>query len=223
MTHSASERDAGPFTIPNLVSLVRLLCIPLFLWLLFGVENRVAAAALLAILGATDWVDGYLARRLDQVSAVGKLLDPAADRAMFVVAVLAMIVDGSIPLWFAVAVLVREVVVSVAVLILAALGARRIDVTWWGKAGTFGLMVTFPLFLLGSADIAAAWIWESAAWIIGVPSLVISYYAAFAYVPLARRALAEGRGSGPANSHAPVEVESTEPRASGNAPPRAMG
>ena len=181
------------FTWPNLVSFLRLLCIPLFVWLLLWEERRLAAAALLAVLGATDWIDGWLARRFDQVTELGKLLDPVADRLMFLVAIVSMMIDGSVPLGFAIATLVREAVISVAALILGALGARRIDVTWWGKTSTFGLMVAFPLFLVSHTDVFWAEGAEVAAWIIGLPSLVLHYYAAWGYLPLAARALREGR------------------------------
>jgi cardiolipin synthase len=223
VSDSSDQSDAGPFTIPNLITLIRLLCIPLFLVLLFGYEDRVAAAILLAILGVTDWVDGYLARRLGQVSEVGKVLDPTADRILFLVAVFAMIIDGSVPMGFAIAVLAREIVVSVTVLILAAFGARRIDVTWWGKTGTFGLMVAFPLFLLAAGGTALSGLWETVAWIIGVPSLAISYYAAFTYIPLARRALADGRRARHVNSDAPLEVESEVGAEQSETPPASMG
>lgn len=186
----------GPvLTVPNVVSFVRLLCIPLFLVVLFGMDSRVGAAALLAGLGASDWVDGYLARRLDQHSDLGKILDPTADRLMFLVAVVAMIVDGSVPVWFAVMSLVREGVVGLAAVVFGLLGARRIDVTWWGKTATFGLMFAFPLFLLGSASIAGADGYTTAAWIIGIPSLALSYYVVGEYVPLALGALREGRAA----------------------------
>ena len=210
MSDPSVPHDAGVFTIPNLVTLIRLLCIPVFLILLFVVENRVAAAILLGALGATDWVDGYLARRFDQVSEVGKIFDPTADRLLFLVAVFAMIIDGSVPVGFAAAVLAREIVVGATVLVLAALGARRIDVTWWGKTGTAGLMVTFPLFLLAVGDVANPGLWEAAAWIIGIPSLLISYYAALTYIPLAREALRAGRSERASNPEAQVEVESAE-------------
>ncbi len=195
-TASSEPVGLGPvFTIPNVISMVRLLCIPLFLVVLFGFDSRVGAAALLAGLGASDWVDGYLARRLDQHSELGKILDPTADRLMFIVAVVAMIVDGSVPIWFAVLSLAREGAVGIAAVVFALLGARRIDVTWWGKTATFGLMFAFPLFLLGAASVSGADAYTTAAWIIGIPSLVLSYYVVGEYVPLALGALREGRAA----------------------------
>jgi len=181
-------------TIPNALSVVRLCCIPLFLWLLFGKDDRSSAAYLLAALGATDWVDGYVARHFHQVSTLGKVLDPLADRLLLVVAVFAIAIDGSVPIWIAVLTIVRETLVGGATLILAAMGARRIDVTWWGKAGTFALLVAYPLFLGSHADDLG---WEDLAgflaWCFAIPGLILSYIAAAGYIPLARRALAEGR------------------------------
>jgi cardiolipin synthase len=191
---AAADSDASAIlTLPNVITLVRLACLPLFLWLLFGAEDRAAAAWLLAALGATDWVDGYLARHMHQVSDVGKVLDPVADRLLFFVGAGGILIDGSVPTWFAVVVLVRETLVGGATLILGALGAKRIDVTWYGKAGTFFLMMAFPLFLASHSDISWADAAGVLAWLTGIPGLVLSLYAAVLYVPLARRALAEGR------------------------------
>lgn len=192
---TARAGEARVLTVPNALSLGRLLCVPLFLWLLFGRDNRVAAALLLAVLGGTDWVDGWIARRFDQVSTVGKVLDPVADRVLLVVGIVAILVDGSAPVWVAVAAIAREVLVSAGVLALAALGGRRVDVQWAGKAGTFALMAAFPLFLAANApDIS----WEGplrvAAWGCALVGLAFSYWSAFAYIPLGRAALREGRG-----------------------------
>jgi cardiolipin synthase len=183
-------------TVPNLITFVRLACIPVFLWLLFVEENRLAAGLLLGALGASDWVDGYIARHFNQVSELGKVLDPAADRLLFIVCVGAIIIDGSAPIVFSVLVVVREVLVGGSLLILTAFGMKRFDVSWWGKAGTFGLMFTFPIFLFAAAGDGAfndfCWV---VAWLVGVPSLILSYYAAFSYIPVMRRALAEGRAA----------------------------
>ncbi|HTT59202.1 MAG TPA: CDP-diacylglycerol--glycerol-3-phosphate 3-phosphatidyltransferase, partial [Acidimicrobiales bacterium] len=145
-----SDDDAGWLTWPNAITLVRLLALPVFLWLLFGTGHRAVAAWLLGALGATDWIDGYVARRWHQVSNVGKILDPSADRVLVIAGLVAVAAAGGVPWWFALLSLSREVIVSVLTLVLAALGAARINVLWWGKVSTFALMFTFPLFLLTS-------------------------------------------------------------------------
>lgn len=184
---------AGILTVPNLVSIARLGCIPWFIWLLFGAEDRMWAALLLGGLGATDWVDGWAARRLGQVSELGKVLDPTADRLLLLVAVPCLLVDGTIPGWFALTVLVREVLVGAATLVLAALGARRIDVSWWGKTGTFALLWAVPCFLAGESRVPVDEAFTVMAWVFGLPGLAIAWWAAFGYLPVARRALVEGR------------------------------
>jgi cardiolipin synthase len=130
---------------------------------------------------------------MHQVSELGKILDPLADRLLFLVGAGGIMIDGSVPLWFAITVLVREVLVGASTLVLAALGARRIDVTWFGKAGTFGLMIAFPLFLASHSDLSWADTAGVLAWLAGIPGLALSLYAAVLYVPLARQALVDGR------------------------------
>jgi cardiolipin synthase (CMP-forming) len=181
------------WTLPNLISVGRLACVPLFLWLLLGRDDKVAAAVLLAVLGATDWVDGWIARHFDQGSELGKVLDPTADRVLLVFAGLALIVDGSLPLWVGIVVLAREAVISVAVLALAAAGARRIDVQWAGKAGTLALMFALPGFLLADAVSEIRVPLLVATWGFTIGGLLLSYYAAIMYIPQARAALKEGR------------------------------
>jgi cardiolipin synthase len=193
---AADASESRILTIPNLVTLIRLACVPLFLYLLFGTHptRRMAAAYLLGALGATDWVDGYVARHFHQVSTLGKVLDPVADRILLGVGIVAIMIDGSVPIWLGTIVIVREVLVSIAVLVLAGMGAKRIDVQWVGKAGTLALMVAFPLFLVGNSP--DAW-WQGPAeifeWAFAIPGLVLSWYAAATYVPMAKRALNEGR------------------------------
>lgn len=183
----------NPWTIPNAITTVRLACLPLFVYLLFGAENRAAAAWLLGVLGMTDWCDGYVARHFNQVSELGKILDPVADRMLFFVGLTAIMIDGSIPLAIGIAILAREAVVGGTTVVIAALGARRIDVTWFGKAGTFANMVAVPSFLGSHSTLSYAAFLEVLAWAAVVPGLALSYYAAFRYIPLARKALADGR------------------------------
>lgn len=195
---NTAEPEAGEdrvLTLPNAITVVRLSCLPLFLWLLFGRENRVAAAALLGALGATDFVDGYIARRWHQVSTLGKVLDPVADRLLFFVGGLAIIIDGSIPLWVAWLVLARELAVSLATVGLAMAGATRIDVTWFGKAGTFCNMFAFPFFLASESTVGWRDTGRILAWGFTGPGIVLSYVALALYVPLGLRALREGRSA----------------------------
>ena len=182
------------WTWPNLFTLLRLLCLPVFVWILFGLENRQAAAWMLGALGATDWVDGYLARRLGQTSEFGKKFDPTVDRILFVVALIAIMIDGSIPIWFGTAVLVREVVVGATVAIATVwFGMERFDVTWLGKLATFLLMFAVPGFLMGHSSIPGADLFTVAAWILGIPGLILSYYTAIQYIPMIRASIATGR------------------------------
>jgi len=183
-------------TAPNVFTLLRLCCIPLFLYLLFGRDNRIAAAFLLGGLGATDWVDGWLARRFNQVSEFGKVFDPTADRLLFIVAITAIIIDGSAPLWFCILVIAREVTVGLMMAIATLFfGMERFDVTWWGKMATFLLMFAFPGFMLGASDIWGHQAFLVASWILGIPGLVLSYYTAITYVPMVRQSLRGGRAA----------------------------
>jgi cardiolipin synthase len=181
-------------TLPNLFTLMRLCCIPLFLWMLFARDNQAGAAFLLGGLGATDWVDGWLARRYNQVSEFGKVFDPTVDRLLFIVAITAIIVDGCAPVWFCWLVLIREVVFGVTVAVATLFfGMERFDVTFLGKTATFLLMFAIPGFMLGASDFWANDLFQLAAWALGLPGLALSYYTAFAYIPTIRRSLASGR------------------------------
>ena len=187
---------SGVATVPNLITLLRLCCLPVFLWLLLGRDDRAAAAWLLGGLGATDWVDGWVARRFDQVSEFGKMFDPTADRLLFLVAIVAILVDGSAPAWFCVLVLVREAAFGALVAVLTLFfGMQRFDVTYLGKWATFLLMFAFPGFVMGESTMVGDEFFTVAAWIIGPVGLALSWYTAFKYLPEIRRALAAGRGT----------------------------
>ena len=192
---TTTAADAGEdriLTVPNVITLVRLACLPVFVWLLFGQDNEYAAAWLLGALGATDWVDGFIARRWKQVSTLGKVLDPVADRLLLFVGIGCILIEGSVPIVVAVLVLLREALISLATVALAAMGARRIDVTWVGKAGTFCNLFAFPFFLAGGDEQLG---WRDTAttlgWVFAVPGILLSWYALALYVPIALRALRE--------------------------------
>lgn len=195
MTEDAVRGEDRILTVPNLITLVRLCCIPVFVILLLRPhrEGWYPAALLLAGLGITDGVDGYVARRFNQVSTLGKVLDPLADRLLLGVAAVAIIAVGALPLWIAVVALLREALVAAGFLYVAAAGGRRMDVQWAGKAGTFGLMCALPLFLAGHANDDWHSIAEALAWLCVIPALILGWYAAITYVPMARGVLEESR------------------------------
>jgi cardiolipin synthase len=198
VTRSVGGEDRV-LTIPNAVTLIRLACVPVFVWLLTRPHHAGwwPAAVLLAVLGATDWVDGQLARRLGQVSTVGKVLDPLADRLLLAVAAVSIIAIGAIPLWLAIIALVREAVVAAGFLAVAALGGRRFDVLLSGKAGTFGLMCALPLFLAGHTTIGWHRAAEDLAWAAALPALALGWFAAYSYLGEARLVLRDRNGQKP--------------------------
>lgn len=190
----------GWATWPNAVTVLRLAFLPVFVFLVVASNHWALAAWLLAILGATDWIDGFLARRLHQVSELGKILDPVADRLLVISGVVSIAVVGAVPWWFAGLMLGRELLVSVMVLLLAALGAARIDVLWWGKVSTFALMVAFPLFLLTSNPnhvLRSQWqeLFRDVNWVIGGLGLTVAWVVLAGYVRPARTALRTGRAA----------------------------
>lgn len=192
------EGEDRLLTAPNVITLVRLLCIPVFVWMLFGRDLRWQAALLMVGLGATDWVDGYVARRFGQVSNFGKMFDPTVDRLLMIIGVGSIIIIGAVPLWFGLLVIAREVVMSAYVAAITFMGARRMDVTFIGKTGTFCQMIAFPLFLIASDESLSDTLRDAVlagAWLFGVPGLVFGYIAFIGYLREGPHALAEGRAA----------------------------
>lgn len=190
----AGERVWGLWTWPNLITLIRLCCLPIFLWLLLGRDDRAAAAWILLGLGATDWVDGWVARRFHQVSEFGKMFDPTADRLLFIVGLVAIMIDGSAPLWFCLLVFVREVLFGGTVAILTLFfKMERFDVTYLGKWATFLLMGVFPAFVMSASGIRFHEFFAAAAWVAGPIGLALSYYTAWLYIPTIRANIKQSR------------------------------
>ena len=136
------------WTLPNALSVVRLLGVPLFLWLLLGPQADGWAVVVLMVAGATDWADGKLARSLGQSSRLGALLDPAADRLYIVATLIAFVLRDVVPLWVVAVLVGRELVLGLALLALRAHGYPPLQVHYLGKAATFILLYAFPLLLL---------------------------------------------------------------------------
>ncbi|WP_433292172.1 CDP-alcohol phosphatidyltransferase family protein [Actinoplanes sp. CA-030573] len=167
---AASDRI---WTIPNVISFIRLLGVPLFLYLLLGPEKDVAAVIVLAVGGTTDWVDGFVARRMNSVSRLGELLDPFADRLYILATLIGFTVRGVVPYWLTGALLLRELVLAIALLVLRRHGYGPPPVHYVGKTGTFVLLAAFPVILLAQAvDSASSWLtpvgWGLAWWALGL-------------------------------------------------------
>lgn len=160
-------------TVPNLVSLVRVAMVPLFLWLLFGADAPLPAGLLLGVIGATDWVDGFLARRLGQVSDLGKVLDPVADRLAITAAVVGGWVAGVLPWPLALALVVREVVVALGATFAAWRWGVRVEVRFIGKVATFGLYSAIASFYVYAGFDHPLFLWWG--WVVGVAGLVLYY------------------------------------------------
>ncbi|NIJ12256.1 cardiolipin synthase [Saccharomonospora amisosensis] len=143
-------------TVPNILSLLRLAGVPVFLWLLLGPKEDGWALALLVVSALTDWLDGKLARWLDQTSRLGQLLDPAADRLYIMATLVAFLLREIVPWWLVAALVGRELVVGLALLVLGRYGFAPPEVTYAGKAATFGLMYALPLLLViqGESQVA---------------------------------------------------------------------
>ncbi len=179
------------WTVPNLLSVVRLLSIPLFVWLALGPQEDGLAALVLVLGAATDFFDGILARRWDQVSRIGQLLDPIADRLSTLAVLIVFLVRGIVPWWFVVLLVGRDVILSIQMARLKTHGVTGLPVNFVGKAATFNLMLSFPLLLWGAApqtwiqDLARVFGWALALWGAG-----LYLYSAVLYLRQARSVLA---------------------------------
>lgn len=177
------------FTVPNVISMIRIAGVPYLAWLLLGADDPVLAGWVLGAIAWTDWIDGWLARRLDQVTELGKFLDPAADRLTVAVVVVGGWVSGHLPWPIALAIIVRESVVVLGALVLATRARAKLDVRYLGKLATFGVYWALPFFFLHSGT---GWDWQAwIAWGIAVPSLVLYYVVAAQYVGDMRRVMGE--------------------------------
>lgn len=170
------------WTIPNIISFARLLGVPLFLYLLLVAHADVAAIVVLAIGGTSDWVDGYLARRLNQVSRLGELLDPMADRLYILATLLAFTVDGVVGWPFTVALLAREAVLLISLGVLRRYGYGPPPVHYVGKTATFILLFAFPVLLLATVGGTTGSIAHAAGWALAWWGLVLYWVAAALYV-----------------------------------------
>ncbi|RZS80214.1 cardiolipin synthase [Motilibacter rhizosphaerae] len=187
----AGALDAGVLTVPNALSAARLLGVPVFLVLVLGHHDGWALALLVAS-GVTDWLDGWLARRLSQTSRLGALLDPAADRLYIVATLVGLTVRGIIPLWLPAVLIARELLLSVVLALLQRRGYGPLPVHFLGKAATANLLYAFPLLLLGDGTGTVATTADAVGWAFAVWGTALYWYAGVLYVLQARDVLGWG-------------------------------
>lgn len=168
-------------TIPNALSVLRLLLVPVFLVLLLDQQN-LAALLVLIFASATDWFDGFLARTLNQVTKLGARLDPAADRLYIFATLIGLAVNGNIPVWLAVVVILRDVMLATTYPVLATHGYGPLPVHFLGKAGTFALLYAFPLLLLADIFESTEHIILPIAWAFAFWGIGLYWWAGFVYV-----------------------------------------
>jgi cardiolipin synthase (CMP-forming) len=187
------------WTIPNALSVLRLLGVPLFLWLLLGPQADGWAIAVLMVSGVTDWADGKLARVLGQSSRLGALLDPAADRLYIVATLVAFVLRDVVPLWVVAVLVGRELVLGVMLLVLGRYGYPPLQVHYLGKAATFILLYAFPLLLIADGDGPLVAVAQPVAWALTIWGGVLYVLAGVFYVvQVAGIVRAERSGAGAA-------------------------
>jgi len=174
------------FTLANLVSVIRLMAIPVFLYLV--IEDRLLAAFILLVAAVlTDFVDGIIARRMNQITRLGQFLDPFADRLFIAATVVALAIQGVVPWWFVVAVMLRDALLGVGGIVMSRYGHATLPVKWWGKVATFGLLFVLPLFLLSVmvTEYASASLGQTLmaiAWPIAVAAVGLYWVVGFSYL-----------------------------------------
>jgi len=188
-TSGSGRASSAVFTIPNLLSFLRILMIPVFVALIVRHDTTTAGLLLFAAVIATDWVDGWVARRTGQVSELGKILDPIADRLAIASGLIALVVRGAFPLWAALLILLRDAAILLAGAIVLVGRRVRLDVRFIGKVATFTLMTAIPWIAWGNLGLPLAEAALVAGWASFAVGIVEYYVAAGAYVGDIRRAL----------------------------------
>ena len=199
-TTVADQQTPGSrlWTVPNALSMLRLAGVPLFLWLVLGPEADVWALVVLMVSGVTDFLDGYLARRLGQTSKLGEVLDPVADRLYILAVVVGLALRDIIPWWVALALPARDLFLWGLVPFLRTRGYSALPVHFLGKAATFNLLYAFPLLLLGDGDGVVASLAEVFGWAFAVWGIGLYWWAGMLYAWQVRKLLADTDRRAPA-------------------------
>jgi cardiolipin synthase len=178
-------------TIPNLLSILRLAGVPLFLWLVLGPKADGWALAVLMVSGVTDWLDGYLARRLHQTSQLGQILDPVADRLYILAVVFGLAWRDIIPWWLAFLLPARDLLLWGLVPFLRTRGYHALPVHFLGKAATACLLYAFPLLLLGDGEGVVATLADVFGWAFAIWGTGLYWWAGLLYAWQVRKLLAD--------------------------------
>ena len=180
----ASDAGSGDrvLTVPNVLSLIRLAGVPLFLWLVLGPESDFWALLVLMVAGFTDYLDGNLARRLNQTSSLGQVLDPVADRLYILAVVVGLVLRDIIPVWLAVSLPLRDVLLFCVLPFLRSRGFSALPVHYLGKAATAALLYAFPLLLLGDDTGSLAAVAQVVGWAFTVWGVGLYWWAGLLYV-----------------------------------------
>jgi cardiolipin synthase len=197
---AAADPMGRVWTIPNAISAARLLGVPVFLWLVLGPRSQVAdwwAVGLLIAASASDWLDGKIARALNQQSRLGQLLDPAADRLYIVATVVALAIRGIIPWWLVAVLGAREVLLAGMLAVLRRRGWGALQVSFVGKAATLCLLYAFPLLFIGAHASSYAETARVAGWAFAIWGSALYWCAGLLYIVQARRLLAAGAPGAP--------------------------
>ena len=174
------HRDAV-FTVPNILTVVRFLGVPLFIWLVLSEHKYGYGALVLAVMASTDWVDGYIARRFNQMSNLGRVMDPIADRLSLIAVAVTLVIAGVVEWWYLVALLVPDAVL-LALSLFYFHGHPDLPVSRIGKIRTGLLLVGTPLLVLSKLPVPAAHVYATVAWIFLGLGLVGHWIAAYNYV-----------------------------------------
>ncbi|MDE0375888.1 MAG: CDP-alcohol phosphatidyltransferase family protein [bacterium] len=186
-TDQPATQDAGLWTVPNLISVLRILALPVFLWVLLGLDRPFLAAVLLGLISVTDLLDGMLARRLDQVSEIGKMLDPVADRLVVFAGVVGGMAAGLVPLWLGGSLLVREAIIGPTTIYYLVRRNIRVPVRRMGKTATALIFFAVPFYYLTATSFMPLF-WEVVATILGVLGLILYLIVTWRYLGDLRRA-----------------------------------
>jgi cardiolipin synthase len=198
------EQDSGAagarqiLTIPNVISIIRLCGVPLFLWLMLGPRADGLALGVLVLSGISDYADGYLARRLNQTSKLGEILDPVADRLYILSTVIGLAVRGTIPWWLALLLPARDLLLWGLVPFLRTRGFTALPVHFLGKAATANLLYAFPLLLLGDGHGLVATLAKVFGWAFAIWGTSLYWWAGLLYAWQVRKLLADPDRRAPA-------------------------